>query len=51
MTKKDKDFKRAIRAGSGHLTDKAKLEEYANLMANKTPRQPKLTGSPETKVN
>ena len=49
MTKED--FKRAIRAGSGHLADKAKLEEYAKLMAIKKPRQPRPTGSPETKVN
>jgi|TARA_B110000116_G_C16403491_1_gene388545 hypothetical protein len=37
MTKED--FKRAIRAGSGHLADKAKLEEYAELMAKKASRR------------
>ena len=39
-----KDFKRMIRAGSGLLANEAKLEEYAKLMANKNPRQPKLMG-------
>ena len=37
MTKED--FKRAIRAGSGHLADKAKLEEYAELMAKEARRR------------
>ena len=49
MTKED--FKRAIRAGSGHLADKAKLEEYAKLMAKEKPRQPEPTGFTETKAN
>ena len=45
-----KDFKRMIRAGSGQLATEAKLEEYAKLMANKNPRQPKPTGFTETKA-
>ena len=38
MTKED--FKRAIRAGSGHLADKAKLEEYERLILEKKTKPP-----------
>ena len=44
-------FKKFVKTGSGHLADKAKREEYAKLMANKKPRQPKPTGFTETKAN
>tara|TARA_Y100001934_G_scaffold203226_1_gene239557 strand:- start:331 stop:501 length:171 start_codon:yes stop_codon:yes gene_type:complete len=39
MTKED--FKQVIRAGSGHLADKAKLEEYERLMRLKKAKPPK----------
>ena len=44
MTKED--FKRAIRAVSGHLADKAKLDEYAELMAKKASRRLDKTAIP-----
>ena len=43
MTKED--FKRAIRAGRGHLADKAKLEEYERLMAEKRRRSKEAESS------
>jgi hypothetical protein len=45
------DFKQPIKAGSGQLAAEAKREEYQRLMAKRKPRQPKLTGPPETKAN